>query len=48
MNTYLDSSAMFDEEMPLSLLRSSQSQSSTILVGGHLHMQRENKHKHEI
>ena len=48
MNTYLGSNAMFDEEMPLSLLRSGRPQSSTILMDEHLHKQREDKHKRKI
>ena len=38
--TYLDSNAMFDEEMILSLLRSSRSQFSVILADEHLHKQK--------
>ena len=41
--TYLDSNAMSDEEMILSLLCSSRSQSSTILADGHLHAYSANK-----
>ena len=39
--TYLDSNAMFVEEMILSLLRSNRSQFSAILADEHLHKQRE-------
>ena len=38
--TYLDSNAMFVEEMILSLLRSSRSQFSAILADEHLHKQK--------